>query len=258
MNTMMGRRRVVWKTPHITADGLKIFACITMMIQNIGIAIVENGMIHLDQYTQAELSQAMAEDSNLMFLAGTGSVMQLVGGFAIPIFAYLLVEGFMKTSDYRRYLLRMVMFAVISEIPYDFAMSGKLVDWSSQNGLVTMCIGLLMLYILQMMKERNGVIYHVARFTIVLCALAWVTLLRAQYGLCIILLVTVFYLFYARNVLKTVLGIVISLLYVTGPLSFYGIWCYDEKRTDRLPKYVYYIFYPLHLLVLGVIVKIMM
>lgn len=47
----MGRREFVWKTPDITADGLKMFACIVMLIQSIGIVIIEKGLIHLDQYT---------------------------------------------------------------------------------------------------------------------------------------------------------------------------------------------------------------
>ena len=78
---------------------------------------------------------------------------------------------------------------------------------------------------------------------------------RAEYGLCMVLLVTVFYVFDTRNVLKTVLGCIISLMYVTGPIAFYGIWCYNGVRKDRINKYVYYAFYPLHLLVLGVIAK---
>ena len=52
MNMTTGRRGIVWKTPDITADGLKMFACITMLIQTVGIAIIEKGLIHLDQYTQ--------------------------------------------------------------------------------------------------------------------------------------------------------------------------------------------------------------
>lgn len=258
MDTRMGRQGVVWKTPDITADGLKIFACIVMLIQTVGITIVENGLIHLDEYTQAELSRAMAEDSRLMSLAGVGSVMQLLGGLAVPIFAFLLVEGFLNTSAYRKYLLSMLFFALISEIPYDLAMSESLMDWSGQNALVTMCICLLMLYFLRMLKDRKGFASGAARALIVLGSVAWVTLLRAQYGFCMVLLTAVFYLFYSRNVLKTVLGILVSLLYVTGPLSFYGIWCYTGERKDKLPKYVYYAFYPVHLLVLGMIVKVFM
>lgn len=248
----------MWKTPSVTADGLKIFACITMLVQTIGIAIVEKGMIHLDQYTQAELSEAMAADPHLMALAGIGSVMQLIGGLALPIFAFLLVEGFSYTSDYKKYLLSIVLFALISEIPYDLAMSQKVVDWSGQNALITMAVCLLMLYFLRMVKAENSFVCAIARLLIILCALVWVTLFRAQYGLCMVLLTAVFYLFYTKNVWKTILGILISLLYVTGPLSFYGIWCYNEKRSDKLPKYAYYAFYPLHLLILGVISAFLM
>lgn len=251
----MGRRGVTWKIPDVTADGLKIFACIMMLIQDIGIAIIEKGMIHLDQYTQAELSQALADDSHLMVLAGIGSVMQLAGGLAVPIFAYLLVEGFRNTSSYHRYLLSMLVFAFLSEIPYDLANSRKFMDWGSQNALVSMCICLLMLYFLRVFGGKKGFFYGMTKCVIVLCAVIWVSVLRAQAGLCMVLLTAVFYLFYARNVLKTVLGIIISLLYITAPISFYGICCYNEKRNDKLPKYAYYAFYPLHLLILGVLGK---
>lgn len=253
MSTTMGKRGVIWKTPDITADGLKMFACVTMLIQSIGVIIVNNGMIHLGSYTQESLNQALAEDSHLMMLAGIGSVMQLAGGLAVPVFAFLLVEGFLKTSSYQRYLLSILLFAVISEVPYDFAVGQKLVDWTGQNALISMAVSLMMLYFLRMMERYSGVKGAVLKVLIVFSAVVWVSLLRAQYGLCVVLLAAVFYLFYTRNVLKTVLGAAISLLYVTGPISFYLIWCYDETRKDRLPKYAYYVFYPLHLLVLGVI-----
>jgi len=252
----MAGRRGVWRTPSVTADGLKIFAGIIMLIQSIGITIIEKGLIHLDQYTQAELSQAMEKDSHLMLLAGIGSVMQLIGGLAVPVFAFLLVEGFRRTSDYRRYLLSMAAFALLSEIPYDLANSQKLLDWSGQNALVTMCVCLLMLYFLRMFEGKKSFGCSALRYLIVICSIVWVTLLRAQYGLCMVLLAAVFYMFYTRNVLKTILGMLVSLLYVTGPLSFYGIWCYNEERKDRVPKYAYYVFYPLHLLILGIIATV--
>ena len=255
MNMTTGRRGIVWKTPDITADGLKMFACIAMLIQTIGVAVIEKGLIHLDQYTQDSLNQAMAQDSRLMTLAGIGSIMQLIGGMAIPVFTFLLVEGFRNTSDYKKYLLLMVLTAVISEIPYDLAVGGKIMDWSSQNAMVTMSICLIMLKCLDIFKDDSGFTGGLVRMLIVLAAVIWVSLFRAEYGLCMVLLAAVFYVFYTQNVLKTVLGCIISLMYITGPLSFYGIWCYNGERKDRINKYVYYAFYPVHLLVLGVIAK---
>lgn len=255
MGTGMGRRGVVWKTPDITADGLKMFAWVMMLLQYIGVIIVEKGIIRLEQYTQEGLSAAMAEDSRLMTQAGAGSILQLLGGMAIPLFAFLLVEGFRNTSDYKKYLTLVAVFALVSEIPYDFAMEGRLFDLSGQNALVGTLISLLMLYGLRLVKSRNGFSGGILRFCIVLAAVVWAGLFRAEFGLCMVLLTAVFYIFYERNVLKTILGALISLLYVTGPISFYGIWCYNGVRRDKISKYVFYAGYPLMLLVLGMIKK---
>lgn len=255
MNMATGRRGVVWKTPDITADGLKMFACIVMLIQTIGIAVIEKGLIHLDQYTQESLNQAMSQDSRLMTLAGIGSIMQLIGGMAIPVFAFLLVEGFRNTSDYKKYLITMIITALVSEIPYDLAIRGKVWDLSSQNAMITMCICLIMLKCMELFSDTSGFMGSMVKILIMIAAIVWVSIFRAEYGLCMVLLVTVFYVFDTRNVLKTVLGCIISLMYVTGPIAFYGIWCYNGVRKDRINKYVYYAFYPLHLLVLGVIAK---
>ena len=255
MDGMTGRRGIIWKTPDITADGLKLFGCIVMLIQTIGVSIVQNGLIHLDQYTQESLNQAMAGDSRLMTLAGLGSVMQIIGGMAVPIFAFLLVEGFRNTSSYRNYLLTMFVAALVSELPYDLAVSGKLFDFTSQNALVSMCICLIMLKCLNLFSRTRGALGVFMKFLIVLSAIVWVSLFRGEFGLCLVLLTAVFEIFYTKNVLKTFLGAIISLMYITGPLSFYGLWCYTGERKNRINKYVFYIFYPMHLLVLGIIAK---
>lgn len=249
------KRPAIWRTPSISADGLKIFACVMMLVSSIGITVVENGLIHLNQYTQAQLSELLAQDSQMMFYAGLGSVFQLLGGLSVPIFAFLLVEGFLHTSDYKKYLVTMIVFAVLSEVPYDLANYERFWDLTGQNALFSMVISLLMLYFLRMAKEKGGTWGGLLQLLLVVVAVVWVSFLRAGYGLCIVLLVAIFYIFYTRNVLKTILGVLVSLLYVTGPLSFYGIWCYNEKRSDRLPKYFYYFFYPIQLLILGSIVK---
>ncbi len=257
MNMTTGRRGIVWKTPDITADGLKMFACITMLIQTVGIAVIEKGLIHLDRYTQESLNQAMSQDSRLMTLAGIGSIMQLIGGMAIPVFAFLLVEGFRNTSDYKKYLITVIITALISEIPYDLAIRGKVRDFSSQNAMITMCICLIMLKCMELFSDSAGFAGGMVRILIMIAAIVWVSVFRAEYGLCMVLLVSVFYMFDTRNVLKTVLGCIISLMYVTGPIAFYGIWCYNGVRKDRINKYVYYAFYPVHLLVFGVIAKLL-
>ena len=48
-----------------------------------------------------------------------------VGRISFPIFAFFIAEGFFYSKDRRRYLLRMLLFAVISELPFDLAFFGK-------------------------------------------------------------------------------------------------------------------------------------
>ena len=255
MISMFGKRDIVWKTPDITADGLKMFACIVMLIRTIGIVVIEKGMIHLESYTQSSLNEAMAQDPHFMTLAGLGSVFQLAGGLALPIFAFLLVEGVRNTSDFKKYFLAMLATALLSEIPYDLAMSGKILDFSSQNGMFTMTICLILLKCLELTETISGAAGKLARFLEILAAVLWTSLFRSEYGLCMVLLTAVFYVFYTKNVMKTILGGAISLMYVTGPLSFYGLWCYNGERKNRINKYIYYAVYPVSLLVMFILAK---
>ena len=252
---MLGKRGVVWKTPDITADGLKMFACIVMLIRTIGIVVIEKGMIHLESYTQSSLNEAMAQDPHLMMLAGFGSVFQLAGGLALPIFAFLLVEGVRNTSDYKKYLLAMLGTAILSEIPYDLAMSGRLLDFSAQNGMFTMTICLILLKCLELTETVGGAAGKLVRLLEILAAVLWTSLFKSEYGSCMVLLTAVFYVFYSKNVMKTILGGAISLMYVTGPLAFYGLWCYNGERKNRINKYIYYAVYPVSLLVMFILAK---
>lgn len=136
-------------------------------------------------------------------------------------------------------------------------MKSKFFDFSNQNALTGTLISLFMLYGLRLVKRYSGFLKRIMQFCIVLAAVMWAGFFRVEFGLCMVLLTSVFYIFYEKNVLKTVLGAIISLMYITGPLSFYGIWCYNGARRDKIPKYVFYIAYPLMLLALGIIKDVM-
>ncbi len=259
MNNMtMRKQNTGWKLPSISTFGLKMFACVTMLICSIGASVVQDGIIHLDNYTQAELMQAMETQPDLVMMAGIASSMQIVGGLAVPIFAFLLVEGFRNTSDFKKYLLRLSVLAIVSEVPFDLAMQQTFFDFSIQNPAFGIAISLLMLYVLDLFKDGKGAAAILARICIVVGALVWVTVLRVQFGPSTVLLAAIFYLFYARNVLKTLLGILVSLFSITGPLSFYLIWLYSEEQKHKEWNRWFYVFYPAHFLILGVIVTFLM
>lgn len=232
----------------MTGMNLKLYGCFTMLFYSFSVSVIQNGMLHMGQLSSGQLQEILAADPELMALSSWAVVFQLLGGLAVPVFAFLLVEGFVHTQDYRAYLLRMVIFAVISEIPYDFAMTGQWFDWSSQNLLFTLTVCLVMLYGLRLFSASRGM-----QAMIVVAAVLWSGLMRASFGLCEVLLAAAYYLLRDKPKAKLAVGSLISLMYVTGPISTFALSRYNGQRGAHWNKYVFYILYPAHLLVLGLI-----
>ena len=72
-----------------------------------------------------------------------------VGRLAFPIFAFVLAEGFFYTHDIKRYLARMGVFALLSEIPYDLAFQGAVLEFDRQNVFFTLTVSLLVLCVME-------------------------------------------------------------------------------------------------------------
>lgn len=243
---------------ELNGTNLKIYGILTMAFYTISISVIQNGLIHIGQYQGDEFAEALKANPDLMILSSWASLFQLIGGLAVPVFAFLLVEGFLHTRSYKRYLLTMLGFAVLSEIPYDFAMSGTLFDITSQNALFTLAICLVMLYGLRLLTGHKGAMYRLAQGCIVLAAVFWSSLLRCNFGLCVVLLTAIYYLLYEHKGMRLLLGCAVSVMYVTAPVSGYALFCYNGERGWNRNKYLFYAIYPLHLLVFGLIAYTLM
>lgn len=241
----------------VTGTKLKIYGCITMLFYTVALSVVQNGLIHVNDYSSEELTQLLKNDPHMMVLSGWASVLQLLGGLAVPVFAFLLVEGFLHTSNFSKYLLTMLIFAVISEVPYDFAMNGTFWTLSSQNPLFTLAVCLLMLYGLKIFDQGKGVTHRVVQLVIILAAVLWCSMFRCGFGLCTVLLTAVYYMMRDHKGGRLLFGSLISLMYVTGPFSVYALYSYNGQRGWNKNKYVFYVFYPLHLLFFGVIAYVL-
>ncbi len=175
-------------------------------------------------------------------------VFRYIGRIAFPIFCFLLVEGFFHTRDVRKYMLRLGLFALISEIPYDLAFRDTVLEFEHQNVFFALLLGVVMMCALE--KSREWPI----KVTEVLLAMWAADFLCADYRFKGICLIGIYY-FLRKSVWgKHAAGAVWNLIW-NGSVQMYGaaataflIFYNGEKGASM--KYFFYLFYPLHLLAL--------
>lgn len=239
------------KLPHIevTTTTLKWYACIMLLFYAISMTVIQRGILGMDGLSGVQLQESLAQQSDQMILSSWAVVFQLLGGLGIPVVAFLLVEGFHHTESLRAYLIRMLLFAFLSEVPYDYAMTGTLFYGGSQNLLFTLVLGLIMLYGLRLFEARKAM-----KALIIVAAVLWSLMVKCQFGLCMILLIAVYHLMRDKKE-KLLVGGIISLMYVTGPLSNFVLKQYNRELGEHPNKYLFYCLYPAHLAILGLVVR---
>ena len=211
---------------------LKIIAVVTMLIDHAAVVFIpSNTMLYL--------------------------ICRIIGRLAFPIFAFLLVEGFFHTRNIKKYLARLGVFALISEVPFDLASYNKYMHWDHQNIFFTLFLGLMAIYLINFVEKKyvaKPVFVNIANalITVVFCFTA--ALIKADYRAIGILLIVAFYLFRGNKPLLIISMIIISgsLIQAFYTLSLIPIFLYNGKKGRNI-KYFFYVFYPAHLLILYLI-----
>ena len=80
---------------------------------------------------------------------------RIIGRISFPIFAYVLAEGIYYTKDITKYMLRLGIFALLSEIPYDLAVMGSVLEFSHQNVFFTLFFGVLMFWAYKKIEHQD-------------------------------------------------------------------------------------------------------
>lgn len=235
---------------------LKWIAIITMLIDHIGASILTKKLLYMSWYPEefgGVTNEFIEQYNNLYYLM---RVTRTIGRIAFPIFCFLLVEGFLRTKDFRKYLVRMALFALMSEIPFDLVFTGKLFYWGYQNVMITLLIGMLAMYGCKVIEEKlsNEVGRLVAWAGCFALGALVAELLKTDYGAKGIIPIMVLY-FLRHFKWYQLLGGALSFYWeFPAPLSFLFIGFYNGKRGMKM-KYFFYLFYPLHLFVLYLICK---
>ena len=121
--------------------------------------------------------------------------MRALGRIAMPIFAFCVAEGLCHTRDKMKYLRRMLIFGLISEVPFDLVTSGKVLEFSHQNIMFTFSwaiIGMICCdWVMTRIKNRSR--YLFAGLT-VLFFLGSSVILGLDYNFLAVSLIAVYYL----------------------------------------------------------------
>lgn len=186
--------------------------------------------------------------SNLM-------IFRIIGRLAFPIYCFLLVEGYFHTSDVKKYGKRLIIFALISEIPFDLAFYNK-IGFVHQNIFFTLFIGLVAIHLLEN-KEFNKSIIIISA-----CILA--IILSVDYNAMGIIYILAFY--YSRNydrlkklknvgVVMLVVNFISSIVQQFSLLALPIIYSYNGQLgpKNKILQICFYAAYPLHLLIFSIL-----
>ena len=172
-------------------------------------------------------------------------VMRTIGRFAFPIFAFFIAEGVIKTSDVKKYTMRLALFGVVSEIFFDRIFFGQFVYNDYQNVYFTLLFGAIACGIMKSTKLSLLQVLGVAA-----CAYC-AYYLKTDYGALGVILIVVFYMAFAPNEDGSLVDRV-SKTPVMVDIRNFMTFIYNGERGKQF-KYLNYAFYPVHLLILGVI-----
>ena len=240
----------------LSQEGLKLIACITMLLDHIGAVVV---MAWFENSSGA----------NKGLLLDLYEMLRVIGRLAFPIYCFLLVEGSVHTCNPKRYGLRLLIAAVLSEIPYDLAIYGG-ISWQNQSVMVTLLLGFLMLRVMDQLGKFPWKLLAIVSFAVV------AELLHTDYGADGILVIALFALTRGSTWKEMLqffgLWCIFSPFYLLTPISWLAsgfsltvqelaalaivpIIFYDGRKTtkSKFIQWAFYLFYPVHLLALYLI-----
>ena len=219
-------------------------------------AILQNKMLGVGLHSMQELMEMMQSSNTAMIIATIALILQAMETVAVPIFVFLLFEGFQHTSDWKKYVARVVGLAVLTEIPYDLAMNDKVVEFGSQNPVFGLVLCMILLYLFKRFEGRKLICMIMA-----LAGILWAVMLKIDHGVPMMLMLCVMQVFRNKRMFMGFSGVAVAAMcmaispfYIVAPMGFLAIHFYNGEKGEG-SRIVNYLFYPVALLAIGLIAK---
>ena len=219
----------------MSGSTLKIIAVLSMLCDHVAKYI----LVYCN-FARIPLFYIHGHNINLLFILS-----YIIGRIAFPVFAFLIVEGYLHTRNLKKYILNLLAFAILTIFPWNL-LHGGLWSFHSYNVLFTFIFGILAIYGIDRLKGWKA-------FFCVTMALGLAFFMNSDYGISGILLIILYYAFRQKPEYQSLS--LIACLYrghstLGVPLAALPVMLYNGRRgflKGSLAKYIFYAFYPLHL-----------
>ena len=195
----------------------------------------------------------------------------IIGRISFPILAYLIVEGFFHSSDLKKYVIRLLALAVISEPCMDFALGtykgGIAGMMQYQNPVFTLLIGLIAVYFYDKIVtkyQNDNFKMNMYGAGVILLSAFLAVLIKSDYSIVGILMIIIFYLFRKNSRMMFIAFVAIcgvfmdqtnsiTIVYSFAPMLALPLIYKYSGQEGRKNKILFYAFYPVLLLLVGII-----
>ena len=248
------------RTGGLSGRGIRLWGLVFLVAGILGRSVFQNRFLGMGESSGQQLMALMEGSDDAMIIATIAMLLQAVETCAVPIFSFLLVEGFQHTADFGKYAASIMGVAVLSEIPYNLAMVGKILDLNTRNPAFGLVLCLVLLYFYRRYEERN-LQNTTVKALVVIAAMLWAVMLRVEYGVALVLLTCVLWIFRRNSAYQGFVGataaVVCSLtspFFMASPMSFLVIHGYNGEK-GKENRVMNHLAYPALLLIIGVMAK---
>ena len=224
------------KIQVFTGAQLKYIAFISMLIDHVNNALIT----------------PMLDGSG--FLLYLSNIFSILGRIAFPIFVFFIVEGFFKTKNRGKYLLTLIVFGIISEVPFDMFTSKTFFNPYWNNMMFTLALCLISIWIIDFLKEKikSKALWYTVSIIIVIFSGLSAMGLSLDYDYHAVVAAYIFYIFYDKPLIGAGLGYLSIIKELYSVFGFALTLTYNWKRGKQY-KWINYLFYPVHIFILGIL-----
>ena len=215
---------------------LKLIAIVTMLFDHLALILLSN-----QDFATDPLLTIGSKQISLYF------ILRKIGRLAFPIFCFLITQGFIHTKNIKKYIFNLFLFAIISEVPFDLMVGGKFIYLGKQNIYFTLILGILALWVI----DNINIIFK--KYLLLALIITAAIILKVDYGQTGVMLIILIYVLRDKPAVQAILALPFLSGGYAALCSFIPINMHNGERgfiKGKTIKYIFYIFYPLHIIIL--------